>query len=186
MVEISKTYPEPPPSAIASFDNEDIVSGLGYVDFYIIESQTDSGLDYHLITRRDFSNTEKITKSTSTSDLDYDSSPFNSKRTINGVALISLAVVSTSGNSPTYTVELYRVRSGAETQIGSTLVFQVSLTVAKMFYMPMTITNEKFKKGDIVEYKGEKIRIMSIHKKVFAKNIKTGKKLNITFKDMFR
>lgn len=43
-----------------------------------------------------------------------------------------------------------------------------------------------FKKGDIIEYKGDKIKIISVHKKVFAKDIKTGKKLNISFKDVFR
>ena len=42
----------------------------------------------------------------------------------------------------------------------------------------------KFKKGDVIDYKGEKIKIMGIHKKVFAKDIKTGKKLNIRFKDL--
>jgi|TARA_Y100000310_G_scaffold336554_1_gene421416 nonsense-mediated mRNA decay protein 3 len=44
----------------------------------------------------------------------------------------------------------------------------------------------KFKKGDIIEYKGDKIKVISIQKKVFAKDIKTGKKLNISFKDLFR
>jgi len=43
-----------------------------------------------------------------------------------------------------------------------------------------------FKKGDIIEYKGEKIKIISMHKKVFAKDVKTGKKLNINYKDLFR
>lgn len=44
----------------------------------------------------------------------------------------------------------------------------------------------KFKKGDIIEYKGDKIKIISIHNKVFAKDIKTGKKLHINFKDLNR
>ena len=44
----------------------------------------------------------------------------------------------------------------------------------------------KFKKGDIIEYKGDKIKVISIQKKVFAKDIKTGKKLNLNFKDLFR
>jgi len=43
-----------------------------------------------------------------------------------------------------------------------------------------------FKKEDIIEYKGDKIKIIAVHKKVFAKDIKTGKKLNISFKDLFR
>ena len=44
----------------------------------------------------------------------------------------------------------------------------------------------KFKKGDIIDYKGEKIKIIAMHKKVFAKDIKTGKKLNLSYKDIFK
>ena len=44
----------------------------------------------------------------------------------------------------------------------------------------------KFKKGDIIDYKGEKIKIIAMHKKVFAKDIKTGKKLNLSYKDLFK
>ena len=43
-----------------------------------------------------------------------------------------------------------------------------------------------FKKGDIIGYKGDKIKIMQMHKKVLAKDIKTGKKLNLSFKDLIR
>ena len=43
-----------------------------------------------------------------------------------------------------------------------------------------------FKKGDIVTYKGDKIEIISMHKKIFAKDVKTGKKLNLSFKDLVK
>jgi len=49
-----------------------------------------------------------------------------------------------------------------------------------LFRMP------KFKKGDIIEYKGDEIKIIAMHKKVLAKDVKTGKKLNLNFKDLFR
>jgi|TARA_B100001964_G_C14231262_1_gene600154 nonsense-mediated mRNA decay protein 3 len=49
-----------------------------------------------------------------------------------------------------------------------------------LFRMP------KFKKGDIIDYKGDKIEIISMHKKVFAKDVKTGKKLNLSFKDLVK
>jgi len=48
-----------------------------------------------------------------------------------------------------------------------------------LFRMP------NFKKGDIIDYKGDKIKIVGIHKKVLAKDIKTGRKLNLSFKDLF-
>jgi len=43
----------------------------------------------------------------------------------------------------------------------------------------------KFKTGDTITYRGEKIKIKSIGKKISAKNIKTGKKLQINFDDIF-
>jgi NMD protein affecting ribosome stability and mRNA decay len=41
-----------------------------------------------------------------------------------------------------------------------------------------------FKKGDIMEFKGDKIQILYVGKKIHAKDIKTGKKLNLSFKMM--
>ena len=43
-----------------------------------------------------------------------------------------------------------------------------------------------FKKGDVIEYKGDKIKIVNMGKKIFAKNIATGKKLNLGYKDLLR
>jgi len=43
-----------------------------------------------------------------------------------------------------------------------------------------------FKKGDVIKYKGDKIKIVSLGKKIFAKNIATGKKLNLGYKDLLR
>ncbi len=43
-----------------------------------------------------------------------------------------------------------------------------------------------FKKGDTIAYKGDKIQIMHMHKKVLAKDVKTGRKLNLSFKDLMK
>lgn len=43
-----------------------------------------------------------------------------------------------------------------------------------------------FKKGDIIGYRGDKIKILQSHKKVLAKDIKTGRKLNLSFKDLMK
>ncbi len=43
----------------------------------------------------------------------------------------------------------------------------------------------KFKAGETIKYRGEKIKIKSIGKKISAKNIKTGEKLQISFDDIF-
>ena len=43
-----------------------------------------------------------------------------------------------------------------------------------------------FKKGDIIAYKGDKMQILQMHKRVLAKDIKTGRKLNLSFRDLMR
>ena len=60
------------------------------------------------------------------------------------------------------------------------------VTSREVFRVNMLFRVPKFKKGDIIDYKGEKIEIIAIHQKVFAKDTKTGKKINISFKDLFR
>jgi len=60
------------------------------------------------------------------------------------------------------------------------------ITSRDVYRVNMLFRLPNFKKGDIIDYKGEKIKIISMHKKVFAKDIKTGKKLNINFKDLIR
>ena len=42
----------------------------------------------------------------------------------------------------------------------------------------------KYKKGDVVFVRGEKIRLISISKKVFGRNLKTGKKIRIRREDL--
>lgn len=59
-------------------------------------------------------------------------------------------------------------------------------TSKELYRVNMLFRMPNFKKGDIVDYKGDKIKIISMHKKVFAKDVKTGKKLNLNFKDMLK
>ena len=47
-----------------------------------------------------------------------------------------------------------------------------------MFRMP------EFKKGDIISYKGENIRIMGMGKKILAKDMATGRKFTLDFRDL--
>ena len=43
-----------------------------------------------------------------------------------------------------------------------------------------------FKKGDIISYKGNEIKIIGLQKKVYAQDIKTKKKLHIDYKELIR
>jgi len=43
----------------------------------------------------------------------------------------------------------------------------------------------KYKKGDVVSVRGDKVRLLSIGKKIFARNLKTGNKVRIRNSDLF-
>jgi len=42
----------------------------------------------------------------------------------------------------------------------------------------------KYKKGNVVFVRGEKVRLISVGKKIFARNLKTGKKIRIRREDL--
>ncbi len=75
---------------------------------------------------------------------------------------------------------------GGQLTVSRKLHTRSKVTSKDLYRVNVLFRIPTFKKGDIIEYKGDKIKIISIHKKVFAKDIKTGKKLNISFKDLFR
>jgi NMD protein affecting ribosome stability and mRNA decay len=75
-------------------------------------------------------------------------------------------------------------RFGGQLTVSTKLHTKSKQTSKDLYRVNMLFRSPKFKKGDVVEYKGDKIKIVSMHKKVFAKDIKTGKKLNINFKDL--
>jgi nonsense-mediated mRNA decay protein 3 len=75
---------------------------------------------------------------------------------------------------------------GGQLVVSTKLHTRSRVTSKGIYRVSMLFRIPKFKKGDIIDYKGDKINILAIQKKVFAKDIKTGKKLNIRFKDLFR
>ena len=75
---------------------------------------------------------------------------------------------------------------GGQLTVSTKLHTRSRVTSKDLYRVNVLFRIPKFKKGDVIEYKGDKIKILNIQKKVFAKDIKTGKKLNISFKDLFR
>ena len=75
-------------------------------------------------------------------------------------------------------------RFGGQVIVSTRLHTRSKLTSRDLYRVNMLFRIPKFKKGDIIDYKGSKIKIVSIHHKVFAKDIQTGKKLNLSFKDL--
>ena len=58
------------------------------------------------------------------------------------------------------------------------------LTSRDVYRVNVLLRIPNFKKGDIIDYRGDKIKIIGMKKKVLAKDIKTGKNLNLNFKDI--
>jgi len=77
-------------------------------------------------------------------------------------------------------------RFGGQLLVSTKLHTRNRMTSKEVYRVNMLFRTPDFKKGDTIDYKGDKIKILNIGKKVFAKDIKTGKKLNIAFKDLFR
>jgi len=77
-------------------------------------------------------------------------------------------------------------RFGGQLMVSTRLHTRSRITSRDLYRVNLLFRAPKFKKGDIIEYKGDEIKIINIHKKVFAKDIKTGKKLNKSFKELFR
>ena len=75
-------------------------------------------------------------------------------------------------------------RFGGQLMVSTRLHTRSKLTSRDLYRVNMLFRIPKFKKGDIIDYKGSKIKIVSMHQKVFAKDIQTGKKLNLSFKDL--
>lgn len=73
---------------------------------------------------------------------------------------------------------------GGQFTISKKLFTKHRLTSKEVYRVNALLRLPNFKKGDVINYKGDKIKIIGIQKKVFAKDIKTGKKLNLRFKDI--
>jgi len=73
---------------------------------------------------------------------------------------------------------------GGQLIISKKLHTKNRLTSKEVYRVNALFRLPSFKKGDILDYKGEKIKILAIHKKVMAKNINTGKKLSLNFKEI--
>ena len=77
-------------------------------------------------------------------------------------------------------------RFGGQIIVSRKLHTRSSLTSRDLYRVNVLFRLPNFKKDDIIVYKGDEIRIISMGKKIFAKNIVTGKKLNLSYKDLLR
>ena len=75
-------------------------------------------------------------------------------------------------------------RFGGQIVVSRRLHTRSKLTSRDLYRVSVLFRLPSFKKGDIIGYRGSKIKIINMHKKEFAKDIATGKKLNLSFKEL--
>ncbi len=71
-----------------------------------------------------------------------------------------------------------------ELKISSKLHTKSRQTSKNLYRVNVMFRAAKYSTGDILNFKGDKIKILKLDKKILAKEIKTGKKLNISYKDL--
>jgi len=71
-----------------------------------------------------------------------------------------------------------------ELKISSKLHTKNKLTSKNVYRVNVLFRLAKCNPGDILDFKGDKIKVLKLGKKILAKEIKTGKKLNINYQDL--
>jgi len=74
---------------------------------------------------------------------------------------------------------------GGQLAISKKLHTKNRLTSKEVYRVNALFRMPNFKKGDIIDYKGDRIKIIAIHKRVLAKDINTGKKITLNYKYLF-
>ena len=159
MVEIRKTYPAVPPSALATFSFSEVISGTGFQTFYGFNSELTGGLDYHLGESIGFSEvtgnnvvTDGSIPDTQTIDLDFDTSTFNSPRILEGVGVVSLGwglrSNSSGGGNANVVVTIKKNDSTIVSATSARVNFSGGNTKTQIEVMPLTVPLTRFEIGD--------------------------------------
>lgn len=152
-----------PPQPLANFDAEDIITGLGTVDFFGIASTAVSTVNYHLISNASVWSQPVGTNRTSvgTTTIDFDTSAFNLSRTAKGTASFSAGIGSTAGSDSTkLSVTLLHVDSGAsETAITSEITSQTTTDTSDMVFLELPITEKHFKRGEVLRLRVKLVKV---------------------------
>lgn len=168
----------PQESSIASYSWSDIADGTGFVLFYGVISRTGKGL-INIWLPNDDQDPSAETNDFTGGDYDYDTSQFNSPRTIGGTAWITQGANADGVANLSIKAELFLVRGVTETSISAQQTSSSLNTTqpeAVTFQMPIAETNLQ---------KGDKIRLtLTIYGgtiKIYT-NSSLGLKLYLPFK----
>jgi hypothetical protein len=143
--------------AIASYNYTDLEDGSGTVPYYSFQSSDTSGDTYHLAKDNPYGVKSHLLTTTNPTEWNFNTGAFNTPRVINGTLSLNFMTHVTDGGALTQpvrmTIKLYRVRSAAETQIGSTWVSQ-NLTIGDVtpLLAKIPIVNAKFRRNDSLRF----------------------------------
>jgi hypothetical protein len=103
---------------LASYSYTEIASGLGFIQFFLTQSEND---EYNLFDRETYTNKKYIEANPSGNTYVFNTSPFNSTRTLKGEALVeySLNIIDTTGNVLIVNGTLAVVKNGVATTVGT-------------------------------------------------------------------
>ena len=77
-------------------------------------------------------------------------------------------------------------RFPGQPEVSSSLHTRNRQTSRDVYRVNVLFRMPSFRKGDIITYKGDCIKIIGMSKKVLAKDIKTGKKLTLSYKNVIK
>ena len=77
-------------------------------------------------------------------------------------------------------------RFPGQPEVSSSLHTRNRQTSRDVYRVNVLFRMPSFRKGDIITYKGDRIQIIGMSKKVLAKDLKTGKKLTLSYKNMVK
>lgn len=77
-------------------------------------------------------------------------------------------------------------RFPGQPEVSSSLHTRNRQTSRDVYRVNVLFRMPSFRKGDIITYRGDRIQIMGMSKKVLAKDLKTGKKLTLRYKDIVK
>lgn len=173
MAALNQTVPIPSGPAIASYDFQEVATGLGYVSYYAVvhDEEALSSVTRLLIDRANFyADTTSSTVSTTTpSTWDWDTSVFNLPRTVKGTVVFQCTMRNNDADvvNVTLTVQLLKVKTD-----NTTVALTAQKTVDRdgntapgtamganekrnvLLFMPITATG-----ANAIIKKGEKIRL---------------------------
>ena len=151
---------------IATFDFVEIASGLGFTTFLGTASEDGSGVSYHLLTNADAWSDPIGTERTGvgTTELNFDTSPFNLQRVAKGTAYFSAGMGQAgSGETAKIIVQLIHVDSDSvETTISSeitTATKTASGTTGVMYFVPIPITEKIFEQGSSLRLEVKMVKV---------------------------